>query len=140
MKTSYIEVVEKRSFFGHLFVCPFVEGRAGNAQTTGSLALRNFPCLPCLSHSVKTVRLLNRRSAKFYAPCARRRNALHGALVVHIALRLGNIGKKLQHDVRNQNPREVAGTAFPRVEKRQVFLCQVKSKFFLFYKSPYNLM
>ena len=99
---------------------PLEDGWRGHAQSLGGLAGRDFLPLPLLTECLVAFRLLHRLSAELHAPRPCCRQSLHRALMVHGALRFGNVREHLDDEVGDEFRREVVAVLVARVQEGQV--------------------
>lgn len=96
---------------------PLEEGGRGYAQSLGGLAGGDFLPHPLFPESLIALRLFHWLSAELHAPRPCCCQTLHRALMVHGALRLGNIGEHLDDKVGDKFRREVVTVLVARVQE-----------------------
>ena len=104
---------------------PFEEGHIADAKPAASLTRGDFIFCPVLIDFLKAFGNRHGVASELDTPRLCRRNAFGLSLPYELPFRL-RIGKQLQDDIRNQGAGEVA--PLPRVQKREVCLCQVETK------------
>lgn len=98
--------------------CPLQKCLVGHAEHGGGLSGRQFAVCPPLIHAFILRRFLNGSASKLNAPGPRRRDPLRLPLAYELPLRLRHIGKKLQHDIRDQLPGQV--TPLPGIQQGHI--------------------